>query len=287
MRSKGRLIRVLSEKNSPAEVYDLGHCTTLTVDLYSAMTDAQSTQVKKKKIYCNRCEQTTNHSLVGEHRALDSDETGWWDSFTYRLWVCAGCEAGTMEEEYSDVSMVDYEGNEISQFDLYPKRMREDLTPKKFLKLKPKLTQIYSESITCFNSGSLLLCTAGLRALLEGVCDDKRIRGKNLRDKIDNLQPLLANKNIVKNLHHFRFTGNQAVHDLESPTKSDTKLAVEVMEDLLNFLYELDYKAARLRSAAKERKRKERMKKAAKSAGVPSNPFRSTQKQTPEQSSNS
>jgi hypothetical protein len=96
------------------------------------------------------------------------------------------------------------------------------------------------------------LCTAGLRALLEGVCDDKHIKGRNLRDKIDNLQPLLANKSIVKNLHHFRFTGNQAVHRLESPTRGDTKLAIEVMEDLLNFLYELDYKASRLRATAKK-----------------------------------
>jgi hypothetical protein len=165
--------------------------------------------------------------------------------------------------------MVNWEGEEISQFIFYPKRVREDLTAKVFLKLKPKLKQIYKEAIACFNGDSLILCTAGLRALLEGVCDEKRIRGRNLRDKIDNLQPLLANKNIVRNLHHFRFTGNQAVHKLESPTRSDTKLAIEVMEDLLNFLYELDYKASRLRASGKAPKFGKKKKRTAKSIAVP------------------
>jgi hypothetical protein len=88
--------------------------------------------------------------------------------------------------------------------------------------------------------------------LLEGVCDDKRAKGRNLRDKIDSLQRLLPNKNIIRNLHHFRFTGNQAVHQLEA--------LIEVMEDLLNFLYELDYKASRLRKSSRARRSKKSIK---------------------------
>jgi hypothetical protein len=220
------------------------------------MTDTQVPQPKKKKIYCNTCKQSTNHTLIGEHSVSEYDQNaGWGEASTYRLWICAGCEAGTLEDEYSNSAMIDQDGNEISELYYYPKRVRGDLTPKVFLKLNPKLKQIYKEAIACFNGESYILCTAGLRALLEGVCDNKHIKGRNLRDKIDNLQPLLANKNIVKNLHHFRFTGNQAVHKLESPTRGDTKLAIEVMEDLLNFLYELDYKASRLRASTKTRKR--------------------------------
>jgi hypothetical protein len=96
--------------------------------------------------------------------------------------------------------------------------------------------------------------------LLEGVCDDKRAKGRNLRDKIDSLQRLLPNKNIIRNLHHFRFTGNQAVHQLEAPNPNDARLAIEVMEDLLNFLYELDYKASRLRKSSRARRSKKSIK---------------------------
>lgn len=50
--------------------------------------------------------------------------------------------------------------------------------------------------------------------------------------------------NIVRNLHGFRFIGNRAVHELEAPDKSELGLAIDVIEDLLNFLYSLDYKAS-------------------------------------------
>ena len=49
--------------------------------------------------------------------------------------------------------------------------------------------------------------------------------------------------NIVENLHGFRFIGNDAVHELESPTEFALTLALDVIEDILNFLYALDYKA--------------------------------------------
>jgi hypothetical protein len=221
------------------------------------MTETPTAQPPKKKIYCNKCKQNTNHSLIGEHPVSNYDEqAGWGQISTYRLWICAGCETGSLEVEYSNSDMMDDEGNDLSDYTYYPKRVRDDRPKKVFLKLKPKLEQIYKEAIVCFNNESYILCTAGLRALLEGVCDDKHIKGKNLRDKIDNLQPLLGSKNIVKNLHHFRFTGNQAVHKLEAPTRGSTELAIEVMDDLLNCLYELDYKASRLRASVNTRKKR-------------------------------
>ncbi len=40
--------------------------------------------------------------------------------------------------------------------------------------------------------------------------------------------------------------GNKAAHELEAPNESELTLAIEVMEDLLNYLYELEYKVRRL-----------------------------------------
>jgi hypothetical protein len=122
------------------------------------MTDAQEPQPQKKKIYCNTCKQSTNHTLIGEHAVSKYDErSDWGEMSTYRLWICAGCETGTLEDEYSDTSMIDYEGNDYSESYFHPKRVRGDLAPKVFLKLKPKLKQIYKEAIACFNSESLHL----------------------------------------------------------------------------------------------------------------------------------
>jgi hypothetical protein len=51
---------------------------------------------------------------------------------------------------------------------------------------------------------------------------------------------------IVENLHGFRFIGNDAVHKLEAPTDFELTLALDVIEDILNFLYALDYKVSLL-----------------------------------------
>jgi hypothetical protein len=215
------------------------------------MTDEASK--KKHRIYCNRCKHDTNHELKGEHKAVfglgpnDLRET-----LTYKLWACMGCEHAVLEEE----DWVDGMGEDDIEITFYPERSRRALVPKSYSKLEPTLAAIYKEAVTCYNSNAPILCAAGLRALLEGICQDKRIKGKNLKAKIEGLQKHLPNKNIIRNLHHFRFMGNDAVHELAAPKSNELALAIGVIEDLLNFFYELDYKASQLREMRKNKKPK-------------------------------
>lgn len=211
--------------------------------------------VKKKRIYCNYCKQDTNHDLKGEHTVKASAVD--WDfqeHSTYRLWICMGCEHGMLEQEYENSEMMNSEGEYYSDFSYFPERARREIAAKHYTKLKPKLVALYTEAITCYNRNALILCAAGLRALLEGICQDKRAKGANLKKKIENLQPLLPNKSIIKNLHHFRFMGNEAVHELAAPKIAELKLAISVIEDLLNYFYELDYKASQLREMRRRKK---------------------------------
>ena len=62
---------------------------------------------------------------------------------------------------------------------------------------------------------------------------------------IDSLESIVPSA-IVKNLQGFRFLGNQAAHELAVGKKSDLSLAIEVIEDVLNIAYELNYKSSRL-----------------------------------------
>jgi len=78
------------------------------------------------------------------------------------------------------------------------------------------------------------------RALLEGICAQKGVEGRTLYNKIDGLKQHLP-ANIVDSLHHFRFIGNEAAHELQAPSEAELRLAIEMTEDLLNFLYELIY----------------------------------------------
>jgi hypothetical protein len=205
----------------------------------------------KTSLFCNRCRGRTNHALKGSyvHRWKSPDDDDIQGEVKYNLWVCAGCETGVLEISESDSESYFPDGTTEIRTEYFPKRMHEGLVPKTFRKLGATLEKIYSETIECFNAGSLILATAGLRALLEGVCEDKRVTGRNLMGRINNLRTLLPNDNIVKALHHFRFTGNEAVHKLKAPKVESVKLAIDVMEDLLNYLYEMEYKVVRLTKA--------------------------------------
>lgn len=211
----------------------------------------QSTQVpSKKRIFCNNCKNETKHILKAEHSYISyyeklRDEEGriilggdYSEGGHCRFWICAGCEQGTLEI----VETIDGFESDSTYF---PKRTEHSVTRKKFLQLPQKLDKIYRETSKAFNDGLYILCAVGLRSLIEGICADKDISGSNLKTKINELESILP-QNIVKNLHSFRFMGNEAVHELAPPKRNDLLLAIEISEDLLNFLYELDYKARRL-----------------------------------------
>jgi hypothetical protein len=88
-----------------------------------------------------------------------------------------------------------------------------------------------------------------LRSIIEGICDNKGIlvNQMSLPKRIDAMEEELnLPGSFVKNLHSYRFMGKYALHKLSPPVKEDLLLAIEVIEDLLNFLYELDYKASLL-----------------------------------------
>jgi hypothetical protein len=210
-------------------------------------------------IYCNSCQQNTRHVLVAskEYRHDSPDESAaWWGE--YRLWACAGCDTCVMEDYYTASYMVAYSANgdnQIYENIYHPKRASSTRPSKNFVNLPDKLNILYSEVVKSNNEGLHLLCAVGLRALLEGVCADKGIPGGNLEEKIEGMKALLP-ESIVTNLHEFRFMGNRAVHELEAPKSFELSIALDVIEDILNFFYALDYKASllgKIRTAQRQR----------------------------------
>lgn len=201
----------------------------------------------KRYIFCNRCGGETNHTCEGEHHRVYPDSRTI-DLTSWRLWICAGCEEGTLEEYWAS-GVLDENGELLGWgdglSDYCPRRTTSDLRAKHFTTLPPKLKSIYRETLLAFNNGMALLCAVGIRALIEGICAAKRIQGKYLVDKIDGLSSILP-KNIIDGLHSIRFIGNEAAHELDAPENKELRLAIEICEDLLNYLYELDYRAQRL-----------------------------------------
>ena len=142
----------------------------------------------KKKIYCNRCKNETNHLLVGDHPSnYYHEEDGQlvhWEKTVFRFWICAGCDQGTLEDCWTMKDLTDRDGNQIFESTYYPSRRLEYIQGKRFRILPKKLKKLYRESIEAYNGELLILCAGGLRALIEGICVDKGITGKNLYEKI-------------------------------------------------------------------------------------------------------
>ncbi|MGD0707233.1 MAG: DUF4145 domain-containing protein [Anaerolineaceae bacterium] len=206
------------------------------------MTEAANNPPQKRILFCNFCKTETNHVCQSEYSIVREYERDFWEEKRYRLWICAGCDNAILEVAYQDAG---YGSEDNWDINYYPKQEENDLVAKSFIKLSPKLNNLYRETIQSFNNGLAILCAAGLRALIEGICDDKGMEGKNLEAKIDSLKNILP-ANIVTNIHGFRFIGNAAIHELNPPKIEALQLAIEIVEDLLNFLYELDYKTSRL-----------------------------------------
>jgi hypothetical protein len=198
---------------------------------------------KSRYIFCNTCKTETNHVCEAHHYRdyIDEDAPGqvcWVETVGYRFWICAGCEAATLEKYYNDMSF----GDNPDDITYIPERTALHVGTKQFKQLPKKLAAIYVETLHAYNNNLPVLCAIGIRALLEGICADKGIAGSNLEKKIENMLHILP-ANIVANLHSLRFIGNEAAHELNAPKMQELRLAIEICEDLLNFLYELDYKA--------------------------------------------
>lgn len=218
------------------------------------------------KCQCIVCNRPTNHTILKEEiRTLD-DENGWWEETTYQIVQCAGCEKITFRQLYTDISQFDGEDH-FYDVVLFPKRSSttRDIKPTK--NLPQNLTVIYRETIDAFNNGQYLLCTAGLRTLIEGICTDKAIAGKeitnkkgqkivstSLESKIDGLSinRFLTEDNCAA-LHELRFLGNEALHELNPPKIDDLIIAIEIIELTLSNIYELGHKSRTLRKSAENR----------------------------------
>ncbi len=165
--------------------------------------------------------------------------------YFYNLWICQGCDTATLQEACTAKKLIKNK-KAILTYEFHPKRLKDGLH-KKLFSLHFKLGILYNEVIESYNNGLVTLCSIGLRALLEGICVDKGITDSmawGLDKKIDKLgETQNVPASIAKNLKSFKFIGDDAAHRLEVPEPEDLRLSIEVMEELMTFLYSLDYKA--------------------------------------------
>lgn len=135
----------------------------------------------------------------------------------------------TYEEEYTEEVL------------LYPTPLKNHIPLTDGYNLPPKIKAIYHETLETFKAGSYILAGVGFRAVIEAICIDKGIKGRDLQQKINNLlkEKLITEKE-CKRLHSIRFLGNDSVHEMLKPEKRTLYLVLEIIEPLLKNIYLID-----------------------------------------------
>jgi hypothetical protein len=83
-----------------------------------------------------------------------------------------------------------------------------------------------------------ILAGVGLRTTLEAICKEQGITGRDAMKKIDQLASRgLITKKDAERLHGIRFLGNDAAHDMRPPTLGQLRVALKIVDHLLNSLY--------------------------------------------------
>ena len=228
------------------------------------------TKDKTTKVLCSSCKNNTKHLVL---TSINEKGTEPWDEYysfqwntDYEIIQCLGCETVSFRSYSINSENSDHEGRAIETILLYPKRSKNTLAVKNYMNVPYNLQRIYRETIDSYNYGNLTLCGAGVRALVEGLCQENGIKGgnveitkkdgstvtlrkTNLQGKINGLHE--SGKLTSQNsdiLHEHRFLGNEAVHELSSPSKEDLGLAIEIVENVFDTLYEIPNKGLRLKS---------------------------------------
>jgi len=202
----------------------------------------------KEKIFCNNCKGLRNQKEVHKVEKRGGDEGGdfqWYKS--YSIIQCNGCDCISFYQVYGDTEMYEQGpyGNQEFFYDesVYPLYLKRGEVIEQLHYLPEKIRIIYAETIASFKSNSSILTAGGLRAIIEAICNNLKITGHNLADRIDGLSEnghlTLAES---KRLHSIRFLGNDALHEIEKPKEEHLYLLLEIINHLLSNLFVNDKK---------------------------------------------
>ena len=217
---------------------------------------------KKIVCYCNQCKINSKHLILNEFVDKGSDkETGvsWADK--YQIIRCDNCSMISFRKDGWFSEYQAFPDEDGSYEELFPDSNENKVETKKYNNLPYSLDEIYEEVIKSYNNNSYILCAVGIRAILEGICSDKKIEKgsvvdkngqtknkSNLEGKIYGLEESgIISKSQQEALHQLRFLGNDAVHELASPKKLEIKTALDIIEHMMEDIYELPYKAELLK----------------------------------------
>ena len=194
------------------------------------------------KYFCKNCKGLRNHIIIFEHKVRGEEDNynfQWINQ--YKVIECKGCENISFLHIYSDSSMIRPIGeNDYDYYDkevIFPYYLEKGYEIPAY-NLPSPIKEIYQETISAFKADAYILTAGGFRATIEALCNFLKIKKGNLEERIN----LMHNKGHLtlsesKRLHSIRFLGNDALHEIEKPKKTQLIILLEIINHLLSNLF--------------------------------------------------
>jgi hypothetical protein len=239
------------------------------------------------KTYCNKCKVRINHKilvtldskshdLVGRDMTIDGKiHEYFFDSAdSYQIIECVGCNSKSFREVCWCSEWQDFDNPGISET-LFPSPEEYLRAVKEFLEIPFHIKEIYSQTIIAFNNNLWVLSAAGIRSIIEGICKQKGIvtvdkifinkkgieiirKSKDLYDKIERLNELgIITSQQKSSLHELRYLGNTALHELDVPLEDDLILGIDIIENMLQNIFEIPLKSKLLENSRIKKEKKD------------------------------
>ena len=208
---------------------------------------------KEYKLPCANCDNKTYHKVLFSVEEVEAYEfPDVYSFYEYQVVICQGCKKisfrsnwNCSEDGYNYMDV--YESAGVDHEDLYPSRVAGRKELKNWYHLPSEIYKIYKETHVTLCSGMLILAGVGIRILVETICNEKKAKGKNLENKIDDLVEIgVLTKEGAEILHGTRLLGNQMAHEAKLIDERILNEAMDVVEHLLMGAYILPKKTKHL-----------------------------------------
>lgn len=199
---------------------------------------------------CKTCARSTRHEILSQ-QSVENDPHDYHYAETWQIVRCMGCLNVGFRYQYDDYENVweDEEGNyrHDTSVSTYPKTIKNHKQLDSSWHIPPVIRNAYKQTLSAYGDEAFVLASVGLRATIEAVCNHLSISGNSLEKRIDQLFKggYVSNED-KKRLHAIRFLGNDAAHEIKDPKESELRVALEIVEHILNSVFILKKKAESL-----------------------------------------
>jgi hypothetical protein len=205
------------------------------------------------RVFCGECEGLKNHKVIAKREVRNHPDEPYHWGVDHYFCQCAGCDTYCYAiADWTEDDFDQYTGEMDYKWKTYPfsKNARKPIDDAN--DLPEKVRFIYLETLGALNSQLPVLTAVGLRAIIEAICVDQKIKGRNLEQKIDGL----ATSGVLSSaqadiLHGHRFLGNVAVHQIVSANPKELIAALEIAETMLRTIYVLPSLSSQIKTGRK------------------------------------